>query len=53
MRRGIDLAQGVDGDQRVDLRGRDRRVAQQLLDHADVGTAVEQVRGEAVTQGVR
>ena len=42
-----DLAQPVDGHQRVDLRRRHRGVAEQLLDDADVGPAVEQVRGEA------
>src|SRR4051812_42157059 len=32
----VDLAQPVDGHERVDLRRGHRRVAQQLLDHADV-----------------
>src|SRR3954453_11826116 len=50
---GVDLAQPVDGDQCVDLRRRHRGVAEQFLHHADVGTAVEQVRGEGVPQGVR
>src|SRR3954451_12259156 len=50
---GVDLAEAVDGDQRVDLRGRYRGVAEQLLDHPDVGPAVEQVGGEGVPQGVR
>ena len=44
---------GFDGDQRVDLGGGHRRVAEQLLDHADVGAAVEQVGGERVPQRVR
>ena len=47
MRRRVDLAQRVHGDQRVDLRRRHRRVAEQLLDDADVGAAVEQVGREA------
>src|SRR3954468_851126 len=49
----VDLAQPVDGDQRVDLRGRHRRVPEQFLDDADVGPAVEEVRRERVPQGVR
>src|SRR3954471_5664276 len=49
----IDLAEPVDGDQRVDLRRRHRRVPEQFLDHADVGPAVEQVGRERVPQGVR
>src|SRR3954468_15918906 len=49
----VDLAEPVDGDQRVDLRGRHRRVPEQFLDDADVRPAVEQVRGERVPQGVR
>jgi hypothetical protein len=32
----------------VDLRGRERRVAQQLLDHAEIGAAFEKMRGEGV-----
>src|SRR3954470_16272187 len=40
---GVDLAQPVDGDQRVDLRGRHGGVPQQLLHHPHVGPAVEQV----------
>src|SRR3954453_10420634 len=39
-------------DASVDLGGRDRGVAEQLLDRAQVGAALEQVRGEAVAQGV-
>src|SRR6476469_8464891 len=49
----VDLAEPVDGHQGVDLRGRHRGVAEQLLDDADVGSAVEQVRRERVPQGVR
>ena len=49
----VDLAQPVDGDQRVDLRRRHRGVAEQFLDDADVGAAVEQVGGEGVPQRVR
>src|SRR3954451_3275668 len=50
---GVHLTQPFDGDQRVDLRRRHRRVAQQLLDDADVGAAVEQVSGEGGPQRVR
>jgi NADH dehydrogenase len=53
VRGGVDLAEAVHGDQRVDLGGRDRRVAEQFLDDADVGAAVEHVRGERVAQRVR
>src|SRR3954466_8532515 len=48
VRAGIDLAQPIDGHQRVDLRRRHRGVAEQFLHHPDVGAAVEQVRGERV-----
>ena len=37
----------------VRLRGRQRAVAEQLLDHAQVCAALEQVRGERVAQPVR
>ena len=37
---------------RVDLRGGQRRVAQQLLHRAQVGAGVEQMRGEGVPQRV-
>ena len=46
----VDLAEPLHRDQGVDLRGRDRRVAKQFLDDADVGPAVEHVRGERVPQ---
>ena len=49
----VDLAQRVDGDVRVHLRRRHRRVPEQLLDHPDVGPALEQVGGEGVTEQVR
>ena len=49
----VDLAQPVDGDQRVDLGGGHRGVAEQFLDDPDVGAAVEQVGGERVAQRVR
>ena len=45
--------QVVHGDQRVDLGGRHRGMPEQLLDHADVGAALQEVRGEGVAQRVR
>ena len=52
MRGGIDLPQGVGRDQRVHLRGGHRGMAQQLLDHADVRTALKQVGGKGMPEGV-
>jgi hypothetical protein len=51
--RGVDLhqARGIDGG--VGLRGRQRGMAQQLLDRAQVAPGVQQMRGEAVAQRVR
>ena len=40
-------------DVRVDLGRRQVLVAQQLLDHSQVGAAVEQVRGEGMPQRMR
>jgi hypothetical protein len=50
---GEDLAEVVDGDERVDLRGRHRGVAEELLHDTDVRPAVEEVGGERVPQRVR
>ena len=49
----VHLAEVLDGDQCVDLRRRDRRVAEQLLHNAYVGAAVEQMRRVRVAQRVR
>ena len=49
--REVYLAEVVDGDQGVDLRGGHRGVAEQLLHHPDVGAAVQQVGGEASAAG--
>src|SRR5437899_10139524 len=38
---------------RINLRGRQRAVAEQFLDRAEVGSALEQVSGEGVAQPVR
>lgn len=40
-------------DMRVNLRGGEVGVAEEHLDHAQIGAVVEQVRGEGVAQGVR
>ena len=48
----VDLDQLLHRDVCVDLRSRETRVAQQLLDVAQVCAAVEQVRGKRVSQGV-
>jgi len=42
--------QFLDADARVALGGRERRVAEQLLDRADVGSGVQQVGGKSVAQ---
>ena len=49
----VDLAEALAVDVAVDLRRRERRVAEQLLDRAQVGAALEQVRRERVPQPVR
>src|SRR6188472_937039 len=49
----VRVAQACRIDASVDLRGRYRCVTEQLLDHPQVGTALEQVGGEAVSQRVR
>ncbi len=51
--RVVDPHQLLGGDVRVALGGGQAAVAQQLLDHTEVGPAIEQVRGEGVAQGVR
>ena len=53
MRSLVDFAQAGGADVRVDLRRHQALVAEQFLHAADVGAAVEQVRGEAVSQRVR
>src|SRR4029453_15599879 len=49
----VDPGQLLAGHVRVTLRGGQPAVPQQLLDHAQVGPAVEQVRREGVAQRVR
>ena len=49
----VDFAQASSGDVRVNFRGADGGVAEQFLDHPQVGAVFEQVRGETVPQHVR
>ena len=49
----VNLLQPLDGGVGVDLGRRDRRVAEQLLDGAEIGAAIEEVRREAVAERVR
>src|SRR5271165_2042728 len=51
--RAGDLADRLDGDTCVERRGVELLVAEQHLDDADVGLLLEQMRGEAVSQGVQ
>src|SRR6187551_352810 len=49
----VDVPDPLAGDVRVELRGGDTRMAEQLLDDAQVGSPLEEVRRERVAQGVR
>ena len=53
MREVIDLPETFRIHMAVDLRGRERRVPEQLLDRPQIGAALEQVRRERVAQAVR
>jgi hypothetical protein len=53
MRAIVDAPEAAAVDVRVDLRRRERAVAEELLDHAQVGAALEQVRREGVAELVR
>ena len=53
MERLVHFAQLFVGEVRVDLRGGDVRVAEELLHGAEVGTVYEEIGGEAVAQEVR
>src|SRR5581483_3398172 len=49
----IDAPEALRVDVAVHLRGRERAVAEELLNRAQVRSALEQVRGERVTEPVR
>ena len=49
----VNLPQPVAGDVRINLRRADVRVAEQLLDHAQVRAVLQQMRRKAVPQHVR
>ena len=51
--RCVDLQQPLGVDAGVDLRGRERGVAEQFLDRAQVAAARQQMRGEGMPQRVR
>src|SRR6478736_9879457 len=51
--RALDVAHRVDGDAGAERRCLQLGVAQQHLDHADVDALFEEMRSEAVPQGVR
>src|SRR6478609_2241366 len=53
MRAGIDFQQPLGIDAGIDLRGRERGVAEQFLDRAQVAAARQQMRGEGMPQRVR
>src|SRR5438094_6872600 len=53
MRAVVDAPQPLRVDVAVDLGGRKRAVPEQLLDRAQVGAALEQVRGERVSEAMR
>ncbi len=53
MRLVVDRHHLIDADLGVLLRGREGGVAEEFLDGAQVGAAIEQVGGEGVAQGVR
>src|SRR4051794_7756995 len=49
----VDPPQALAVDVAVHLRGRERRVPEQLLDDAQIGSALQQVRRERVTEAMR
>src|SRR5579872_1278034 len=52
MRLGVYSFESFDAGMRIDLRGRNRCVAEQLLDGTKVGSRIEQVCGECMAKGV-
>ena len=53
MRAVVDAAQPPSVDVRVDLCGRERAVAEELLDRAQIGAALEEMSRECVPQAMR
>ena len=53
MRPVVDATEATAVDVRIDLRGRERAVAEQLLDRPQIGAALQQVGCERVPQAVR
>src|SRR5688500_10559889 len=53
MKFGVDVAEAVRRDMRVNFGGVDAGVAKEFLDDSEVGAIFEQVRGEAVAEHVR
>ena len=53
MRLVVTVAQSLGRNMGVNLRGRQAAMAQKFLDAADVGSVIQQVRGETVAQAVR
>ena len=53
MRFGHQGGQAAGGDVGIDLRGGDVGVAKHLLQGAQIGAAIQQVRGKGVAQNVR
>src|SRR4051812_3135469 len=49
----VDAAEPLRVDVAVHLRGRERAVTEQFLDRAEIGAALEQVRGEGMPQAMR
>ena len=49
----VNVPQSVARHVRVNFRGADIRVAEQFLDHSQIGAVLEQVRRETVPQHVR
>ena len=53
MKPPMNVPQSVAGNMRVNLRGADIRVSEQFLDHPQVCSMFQQMRGEAVPEHVR
>ena len=53
MRCGVSFLEALDGDVRVNLRGRKAGVTEQRLHAAQIGAAIEHVGGKTMPQFVR